>query len=79
MKWFIYLYLQNSDIGEKIIHYSSRLFIDGADAEVLQPGEIVTFINWGNLRILKINRYMETIVDLLLYNYTLIWTRFAQA
>ena len=50
---------QNSDVGDKVIHYSSRLYIDGADAEVLHPGEIVTFINWGNLRILKVNRSVQ--------------------
>ena len=47
---------KDTSIGEKVIHFSSKLYIDGADAEVLHPGEIVTFINWGNIKILRINR-----------------------
>ena len=40
----------------KTVHYSSKLYIEGADAEVISEGEIVTFINWGNLKIAKINK-----------------------
>jgi len=48
--------LQNDAAGMKNVHLSSRLYIDGADAAVISEGEIVTFINWGNLRINKIHR-----------------------
>ena len=48
--------LQNDAAGMKNVHLSSRLYIDGADAAVISEGEIVTFINWGNLRISKIHR-----------------------
>lgn len=40
----------------KSVHYSSKVYIDGADAEVLKVDEKVTFINWGNLAIKAINR-----------------------
>ncbi|KAL4237700.1 hypothetical protein ACF0H5_002415 [Mactra antiquata] len=47
---------KNEEIGMKKIYYSSKLYIDGADADVINEGEIVTFINWGNLKIAKINK-----------------------
>jgi len=40
----------------KKIYYSAKLYIDGADASVISEGEVVTFINWGNLKISKINK-----------------------
>ena len=33
------------------------MFLEGADAELLQVGELVTLINWGNVVIKKINRF----------------------
>lgn len=47
---------QNPDVGLKPVWYSPRVFIEGADAETLSEGEMVTFINWGNISITKIHR-----------------------
>ncbi|XP_064270207.1 bifunctional glutamate/proline--tRNA ligase isoform X4 [Passer domesticus] len=47
---------KNADIGLKPVWYSSRVLIEGADAETLVEGEVVTFINWGNIIITKLNR-----------------------
>lgn len=47
---------KNPDVGLKPVWYSSRVLIDGADAETLSEGEMVTFINWGNINIMKIHR-----------------------
>ncbi|GFR95325.1 bifunctional glutamate/proline--tRNA ligase [Elysia marginata] len=47
---------KNAEAGNKIVWYSPKICIDGADAEVVTEGEIVTFINWGNLKIKKINK-----------------------
>ena len=33
------------------------MYIERADAETLKEGENVTFINWGNLIVKKINRF----------------------
>ena len=33
-----------------------RILIEAVDAELLKEGENATFINWGNLRILKVNK-----------------------
>ncbi|XP_016020562.2 bifunctional glutamate/proline--tRNA ligase isoform X2 [Rousettus aegyptiacus] len=47
---------KNPDVGLKPVWYSPRVFIEGADAETLSEGEMVTFINWGNVSITKIHR-----------------------
>ncbi|XP_039739338.1 bifunctional glutamate/proline--tRNA ligase [Pteropus medius] len=50
---------KNPDVGLKPVWYSPRVFIEGADAETLSEGEMVTFINWGNISITKIHRNAE--------------------
>ncbi|KAM6365599.1 bifunctional glutamate/proline--tRNA ligase isoform 3-T3 [Alca torda] len=47
---------KNVDVGLKPVWYGSRVLIEGADAETLTEGEVVTFINWGNIIITKLNR-----------------------
>ncbi|XP_039913330.1 bifunctional glutamate/proline--tRNA ligase isoform X4 [Hirundo rustica] len=47
---------KNADVGLKPVWYSSRVLIEGADADTLAEGEVVTFINWGNIIITKLNR-----------------------
>uniref|UniRef100_A0A8C5M9G7 Glutamyl-prolyl-tRNA synthetase 1 n=1 Tax=Leptobrachium leishanense TaxID=445787 RepID=A0A8C5M9G7_9ANUR len=47
---------KNADVGTKSVWYGPRVLIEGADAETLSEGETVTFINWGNINIAKINR-----------------------
>ncbi|CAG5120654.1 unnamed protein product, partial [Candidula unifasciata] len=55
---------KNADVGNKTVWYGPRVYIDGADAEVISEGEIVTFINWGNLKIKKINRLKPCLIYL---------------
>ncbi|XP_068259281.1 bifunctional glutamate/proline--tRNA ligase isoform X3 [Nyctibius grandis] len=47
---------KNTDVGLKPVWYGSSVLIEGADAETLTEGEVVTFINWGNIIITKLNR-----------------------
>uniref|UniRef100_A0A3B3Z3R4 Bifunctional glutamate/proline--tRNA ligase n=1 Tax=Poecilia mexicana TaxID=48701 RepID=A0A3B3Z3R4_9TELE len=47
---------KNEEVGLKEVWYGPRVLIEGADAETLTEGETVTFINWGNLIITKINK-----------------------
>ncbi|XP_007481476.1 bifunctional glutamate/proline--tRNA ligase [Monodelphis domestica] len=47
---------KNVDVGLKPVWYGPRVLIEGADAETLSEGEIVTFINWGNIIITKIHK-----------------------
>lgn len=43
-------------MGMKKVWVSSKVYIDGADADTLHDGEKVTLINWGNFLIKSINR-----------------------
>ncbi|XP_023285491.1 bifunctional glutamate/proline--tRNA ligase isoform X1 [Seriola lalandi dorsalis] len=47
---------KNAEVGMKQVWYGPRVLIEGADAETFSEGEVVTFINWGNLIITKINK-----------------------
>ncbi|XP_039982900.1 bifunctional glutamate/proline--tRNA ligase [Xiphias gladius] len=47
---------KNAEVGMKEVWYGPRVLIEGADAETFSEGEVVTFINWGNLIITKINK-----------------------
>lgn len=48
--------LQNADVGTKTVFYSPKVYVEGADAETFKEGEVVTFINWGNLIIKSIQK-----------------------
>ncbi|XP_072321975.1 bifunctional glutamate/proline--tRNA ligase isoform X2 [Eucyclogobius newberryi] len=47
---------KNTDVGVKDVWYGPRALVEGADAETFSEGDVVTFINWGNLIITKINK-----------------------
>uniref|UniRef100_A0A8C5CN35 Glutamate--tRNA ligase n=1 Tax=Gadus morhua TaxID=8049 RepID=A0A8C5CN35_GADMO len=47
---------KNTEVGMKEVWYGPKVLVDGADAETFSVGEVVTFINWGNLIITKINK-----------------------
>ena len=42
----------------KEVWYSKNVLIDGADAETLVDGETVTLLNWGNVVVTKVTRYV---------------------
>ncbi|KAI3377639.1 hypothetical protein L3Q82_008798 [Scortum barcoo] len=47
---------KNAEVGLKQVWYGPQVLVEGADAETFTEGEMVTFINWGNLTITKINK-----------------------
>jgi len=47
---------QNAEVGEKEVWYSSRVLVEGGDAQTLYVGETVTLLNWGNLVIAAIDK-----------------------
>jgi len=51
--------LQNPDVGMKRVSYGPDILIDGADAETLKENDKVTFINWGNMIIKRINKFVS--------------------
>ena len=55
---------KNESCGEKDVHYSSKVFVETADAETFTVGENVTFINWGNLTITKVNKEHDKVCSI---------------
>ncbi|XP_033626756.1 bifunctional glutamate/proline--tRNA ligase-like [Asterias rubens] len=47
---------KNESVGMKKVWYSSKVMIDQVDAAVLSDGEVVTFVNWGNIIVNKIHK-----------------------
>ena len=41
--------------------YSESVFIEGADAQTLSEGETVTLLNWGNVMVTRVTRYMAAV------------------
>jgi len=50
---------KNPSKGFKNVLMNSRVFIENSDAMNLIEGENATFINWGNLKILEINKRQD--------------------
>lgn len=46
---------KNPEVGKRNVWKSTRVFVEEDDAVLFKEGENVTFINWGNLKIAKIN------------------------
>ena len=47
---------KNAEVGMKDVFYSKTVFVEVADAEAFNVNDNVTFINWGNLTITKVNK-----------------------
>ncbi|XP_048106277.1 bifunctional glutamate/proline--tRNA ligase [Alosa alosa] len=47
---------KNTEVGMKQVWYGPTVYVEGPDAETFTEGEMVTFINWGNIVITKIHR-----------------------
>ncbi|EFP12448.1 CRE-EARS-1 protein [Caenorhabditis remanei] len=50
------LHPKNAEIGNKDVHKGKKLFLEQVDASALKEGEIVTFVNWGNIKLGKIEK-----------------------
>lgn len=50
------LHPKNSDVGKKTIWRSSKLLVEQVDAVEMKSGDTVTFVNWGNVNIVSIER-----------------------
>lgn len=55
---------KNSEIGEKTVWVGPQIMIDYVDAETLKENENATFINWGNIKINKINKDKNRITSI---------------
>ncbi|TKR96186.1 hypothetical protein L596_010242 [Steinernema carpocapsae] len=48
------LHPKDPSVGTKSVWFTKNVWIEAADAATIKEGDIVTFINWGNLKIAKI-------------------------
>ena len=53
------LHPKNETVGSKDVWISDQILIDLADVDLLRVGENATFINWGNIKISNISRYIS--------------------
>jgi len=47
---------KNGDLGSRQVWRSPKVWVEKSDAALFKEGENVTFINWGNIKIVKISR-----------------------
>ena len=47
---------KNESVGKKTVWYSSKILIDESDALTIKEEDMVTFMDWGNAKILKIHK-----------------------
>ena len=48
-------------IGMKNVYYGSSVLIENDDAVLLNDGQIVTLMNWGNVKINRIHKYVRSL------------------
>ncbi|CAG0883237.1 unnamed protein product [Darwinula stevensoni] len=53
---FAQLHPKDPSIGKKPVWITPNVLIEQEDADMLKEGENATFINWGNLKILKLHK-----------------------
>jgi len=62
------LHPKNEAVGNKDVWISDKVLIDSADVDSLRVGENATFINWGNIKISNIKRYVSAVYCSLFYH-----------
>lgn len=59
----VQLHPKDPTIGEKYVWYSSEIYLEHADAAEMKKGDIVTFVNWGNLKIVDVKKKGDVVVE----------------
>uniref|UniRef100_A0AC34GLK8 Glutamyl/glutaminyl-tRNA synthetase class Ib anti-codon binding domain-containing protein n=1 Tax=Panagrolaimus sp. ES5 TaxID=591445 RepID=A0AC34GLK8_9BILA len=52
----INLHPKDAAIGSKDVHFGPKVFLEQVDADLMNEGDIVTFVNWGNLKLTKVEK-----------------------
>lgn len=47
--------MQNASLGERPVWYSGAVLLEQEDAKTLREGQVVTLINWGNVKIERVH------------------------
>eukprot|EP00080_Pristionchus_pacificus_P009448 PDM69468.1 ears-1 [Pristionchus pacificus] len=56
------LHPKDAAIGEKTIHRGPKLLVEQIDAKEMKVGDVVTFVNWGNLKIAKVDTGADGVI-----------------
>jgi len=55
---------KNPDLGNKVVYYSSSVWLEGADAQQIEDNEEITLMDWGNVIIKKIQKTGDKVTEL---------------
>ncbi|XGW21162.1 hypothetical protein V3C99_004258 [Haemonchus contortus] len=58
------LHPKNADVGKKTIWHSAKLLVEQVDAQEMKSGDTVTFVNWGNIKIVSVNKKNDTVSEI---------------
>jgi glutamyl-tRNA synthetase len=50
------LHPKDASIGAKDVHYGPKVLLEQVDADLMNEGDIVTFVNWGNVKLTKVEK-----------------------
>ncbi|GMS99674.1 hypothetical protein PENTCL1PPCAC_21849, partial [Pristionchus entomophagus] len=70
------LHPKNEAIGKKTIHKGPKLLVEQVDAREMKAGDVVTFVNWGNLKIAKVDTGKDGLITAVHANLDLANTDF---
>jgi len=57
------LHPKNADVGTKGIWRTRRVVVEGADVALMKEGDVVTFIQWGNMKIVSLQKNSQGVVE----------------
>ncbi|KAK6731733.1 hypothetical protein RB195_007914 [Necator americanus] len=58
------LHPKNPDVGTKTIWRSAKLLIEQVDAREMKSGDTVTFVNWGNIKIVSVEKNQNRVAQI---------------
>uniref|UniRef100_A0A0K0E2M2 glutamate--tRNA ligase n=1 Tax=Strongyloides stercoralis TaxID=6248 RepID=A0A0K0E2M2_STRER len=58
------LHPKNPNVGKKKVDFCQKLYLEQEDAKLLKEGDVVTFVNWGNMNVKKITKNGDVVVDM---------------
>ncbi|RCN33545.1 glutamine--tRNA ligase [Ancylostoma caninum] len=58
------LHPKNPEVGTKTIWRSAKLLVEQVDAREMKSGDTVTFVNWGNIKIMSVEKTQDTVTQI---------------
>jgi bifunctional glutamyl/prolyl-tRNA synthetase len=58
------LHPKDPAVGQKPLWYSPNVLLEQDDAQLIKPGDTVTFINWGNLKIVDLQKENDIVTTI---------------